>query len=192
MLDVIIQGPIDYTLLRRFHQDVVPRIEQSKQLNLYIDSAGGIVLLAMALARFLSSLDNVWTYNIGTCDSAAILLFAAGKVRVVDEHGGTFFFHEVEKKLQGCFTLSTLAKEIKQLQKDTQLITQFLAERTGQPNALWIHYMRLSKQIDGNTAHSLNLATQCNVGIKGNPLHRTLQASTLITIRNCEQAPPRR
>lgn len=192
MLDVIIQGPIDYTLLRRFHQEVVPRIEQSRQLNLYIDSAGGIVQLAMALARFLTSLDNVWTYNIGTCNSAAILLFAAGKERIADERGCTFFFHEVEKQLQGGFTLSTLSQEIKQLQKDTHLIAQFLTEQTGQPQDLWLQYMQQSRTLDGNAAHSLNLATQCNAGITDNPSHHRLHPSSLITILNGEQAPPHR
>lgn len=160
LLNVLFASAIDQASLKRFYRKVVPRLEKTDLLNLYIDSAGGQVVVALGLARFLASLGKkVVTFNVGHCDSAAIVLFAAGHGRIANAEGCRFLMHEVGFELSGVQTLTSLAKIIRQLRRDTERICSFLEKRTGRSATLWERDMKKGRSLSPKSAQRRNLAT---------------------------------
>lgn len=158
-MTVLFSSAITHDSLESFYRKVVPRLMKTDHLELHIDSRGGEVSVALALARFLVSLKGkVTTYNDGHCDSAAIVIFASGKERVAGL-GCQFGMHEVGIETTGLQTLTTIAKVQKLLQRDTVRITQFLERRTGRAATLWKHDMCHARELSANMAVRSGLAT---------------------------------
>lgn len=112
-----------------------------KELHLLINSPGGSVPVALGLANFLESLPcKLITYNISRCDSAAIILFAAGEERICVPEG-TFFAHSVNIELSGQYSLDTLRMEYLKLQQDYKSILSYLSRKTAVSSRCWRNYM---------------------------------------------------
>lgn len=159
-LKVLFSSAITHDSLECFYRKVIPRLTKSDHLELHIDSRGGEVTVALGLARFLVSLKGkVTTYNDGHCDSAAVVVFASGKERVV-WRGSQFVMHEVGIETTGLHTLSTLAKVQKVLRRDTERITRFLERRTGRDALLWECDMRRNRCLSVDMALRNGLVTQ--------------------------------
>ena len=159
-LKVLFSSAITHDSLECFYHKVVPRLAKSDCLELHIKSLGGEVMVALGLARFLTSLKGkVTTYNDGHCDSAAIVIFASGKERVA-RRGCQFVMHEVGIDITGLQTLSTLTKVQKLLRRDTKCITRFLERRTGRDAFLWECDMRRNRRLSAEMALHNGLATQ--------------------------------
>lgn len=160
-LNVYFESDINGTSLKRFYEKVVPKLSEATRLNLYINSSGGTVAIALALARFIEKLQGeVWTYNAGHCDSAAVVLFAAGRVRVVNGRQSSFFVHEVRKEVQGLHSIKTLESELKILRRDTRDITSFLERCTKRKQGLWERDMKKGIVFTGERAVRTRLATK--------------------------------
>lgn len=159
-LKVLFSSAIKHDSLECFYRKVVPRLTKSDHLELHIDSFGGEVTVALVLARFLASLKGkVTTYNDGHCDSAAVVVFASGKERVVGT-GCQFVMHEVGIETTGLHTLSTIAKVQRTLRRDTKRITRFLERRTGRDALLWERDMRRNRRLSVDLALRNGLATK--------------------------------
>ena len=111
------------------------------ELHLLINSPGGSVPVALGLANFLESLPcKLITHNISRCDSAAIILFAAGKERICVPEG-TFFAHSVNIELSGQYSLDSLRMEYLKLQQDYKSILAYLSRKTSISFRCWRNYM---------------------------------------------------
>ena len=111
------------------------------ELHLLINSPGGSVPVALGLANLLESLPcKLITYNISRCDSAAIILFAAGKERICVPEG-TFFAHSVNIELSGQYSLDTLRMEYLKLRQDYKSILSYLSRKTSISSRCWRSYM---------------------------------------------------
>ena len=160
-LKVVFTSALDAFSLERFHRDVVPRLTKANALNLYINSPGGQVPVALALARFVQMLKGrTTTYNMCRCDSAAIVLFAAGQERIVAKKGCSFRLHEVEKELYGPQTIRMLKRELGELRTDTWKICRFLELQTGRTQLDWQGDMLRQRVLTGLSARRMNLATR--------------------------------
>lgn len=112
-----------------------------QELHLLINSPGGSVPVALGLANFLESLPcKLITYNISRCDSAAIMLFAAGEERFCVPEG-TFFAHSVNIELSGQYSLDSLRMEYLKLQQDYKSILSYLSRKTSISCRCWRNYM---------------------------------------------------
>lgn len=112
-----------------------------QELHLLINSPGGSVPVALGLANFLESLPcKLITYNISRCDSAAIMLFAAGEERFCVPEG-TFFAHSVNIELSGQYSLDSLRMEYLKLQQDYKSILSYLSRKTSVSARCWRNYM---------------------------------------------------
>lgn len=157
---ILLTSAINTESLNTFYQKAVPLLKKADHLNLYIDSAGGQVVVALGLARFLTSLGKkVTTFNVGHCDSAAIVLFAAGHERIANAAGCQFAMHEVGIGMSGIQTLASLAKIRRQLERDTNRICAFLERQTGRASQFWQKDMTRSRKLTSAAALRCRLAT---------------------------------
>jgi ATP-dependent Clp protease, protease subunit len=100
-------------------------------IHLGIQSRGGSVPVAVALANLMMGLScKITTYNIGNVDSSAVILFAAGQERVCSEKA-VFHMHPIGKELKGVQTHSSLLAAVREIEEDTDRVTEFLANRSG-------------------------------------------------------------
>ena len=88
--------PITTTTACQLIDTLVTKVpDDIQELHLLLNSPGGSVPVALGIANFLESLPcNLITYNISRCNSAAIMLFVAGKKRYCVPEG-TFLAHSV-------------------------------------------------------------------------------------------------
>lgn len=115
--------------------------DDTAELHLLINSPGGSVPVALGLANFLEGLPcKLITYNISRCDSAAIILFAAGEERICVPEG-TFFAHSVNIELSGQYSLDSLRMEYLKLQQDYKSILSYLSRKTSVSARCWRNYM---------------------------------------------------
>ena len=134
--------PITAITARSLIDTLVEQVPDSvNELHLLINSPGGSVPVALGLANFLESLPcKLITYNISRCDSAAIMLFAAGEERICVPEG-TFFAHSVNIELSGQYSLDSLRMEYLKLQQDYKSILSYLSRKTSISCRCWRNYM---------------------------------------------------
>lgn len=134
--------------------------DEVKELHLYINSSGGSVPIALEIAKFLDTLScKLITYNVEHCDSAAVLLFAAGAERVCDFHA-SFFVHTVSVKLAGEYTLDSIRTNYLKLKSDYDNIISFLSQKTNLSLAQWKSYMTENGHVfSAQEAFDYNLVT---------------------------------
>lgn len=119
--------------------DKVP--DGTAELHLLINSPGGSVPVALGVAQFLEGLPcKLITYNISRCDSAAIVMFAAGEERIsVPE--GAFFAHTVNIELTGQYSLDALHLEYLKLRQEYNSIISYLSRKTQISSSCWRNFM---------------------------------------------------
>ena len=113
----------------------------TKELHLFINSPGGSIPVALGIANFLESLPcKLVTYNTSRCDSAAIILFAAGKERICVPEG-QFLAHSFNIELSGSYSLDALALEYRNLRQEYKNVISYLTQKTGISQYSWRNYM---------------------------------------------------
>ncbi len=160
---VLFNSSVSMTSAERLVDGVLDKMEDMDELHLFIHSPGGNVSQALCLARFLQSLPyQITTYNLAGVDSAAILLFAAGDVRIAAPQS-SFYFHEISLELQGNVTIRDLTCYLNELNGDVRNMTTYLAERTGRSAAMWRNLMQRNALVSAQQAHRNGLASRIDV-----------------------------
>lgn len=128
------------------------------QNHLAIQSPGGSVPVALALANLLLSLScPITTYNIGNVDSAALIIFAAGTKRICSPKA-LFHTHPISKNVEGIQTIETLSSLIQEIEEDTRRVAEFLADRAkNTPASTWKELMSKTHIISSDEALKMGL-----------------------------------
>lgn len=130
----------------------------SKQLTVFISSAGGDIDVAIELYNFIRSLDcRVKMVNTSYVNSAAVIVFLAGDERVC-LHNSSFYVHSVSKKLDGNYTAVELLREVKEMKTNTDKIAELLAENTIKNKAYWKQMMSKGLIITSKKSVELGLS----------------------------------
>lgn len=99
-------------------------------LYLLLSSHGGEVDAGVTLYNFLKSLPvKIVTHNIGTIDSIANIIFAAGKERYAVPHS-VFLFHGVQMNLNGQLSLPQVDEIRDRIIKNHETIAGILNDNT--------------------------------------------------------------
>jgi ATP-dependent Clp protease protease subunit len=107
-------------------------IHKVSNIHFMISSPGGSVDAGIALYNFLISLPcTLTTYNMGSIDSIANMVFIAGKERVA-KPSSTFLFHGIKWSfVSGTqFALPQLQEIISKISKDEAKIAEIIASRS--------------------------------------------------------------
>ncbi|MBQ5666365.1 MAG: ATP-dependent Clp protease proteolytic subunit [Akkermansia sp.] len=164
--DLVIHGVVDDlmadSLLREFQTG---GYRNDTHLRLFLNSSGGSMSIAMAIARILlSSFRRISTYNLSKVDSAAIIIFLAGSARYCCPTAG-FLFHAPKIQLNGSYNQRELMEYMALLQSDSEVMARYYHERAGiLPEALQ-NYMKEQTNFDCSMALQTGLAT----GVCENP-----------------------
>lgn len=132
--------------------------DNCERIHLAIQSLGGAVPVALALANMLKSLKcEIKTYNVGNVDSAAIIVFSAGTDRVCSAHA-TFGVHPVAKILNGEYTAESLTQILNEIEIDTEKVAECISQniKSTTPSA-WKTIM--------STYHTLNAKEAIDIGL---------------------------
>lgn len=141
--------------------ELLKDIEDGATLNLYINSRGGVVPVAIGVYNFIHSIKGlkVNTYNMGHCDSAATLLFMLGNKRYVTKVS-SFYMHSLQVKLQQMQTISTLKDAVVNLTEDTKNFINLLSGSSNISKMQWKVWMNdKGTLIKAKKALSIGLAT---------------------------------
>lgn len=141
--------------------ELLKDVEYGATLNLYINSKGGVVPVAIGVYNYIRSIKGlkVNTYNMGHCDSAATLLFMLGKKRYVSK-AASFYMHSLQVKLQQAQTISMLKNELVNLTEDTKNFINLLSSSSNIPKKQWQVLMSdKGTLIRAKKALSIGLAT---------------------------------
>lgn len=101
-----------------------------EEIVLLISSPGGFVDPAMMAYNYLKGCPaKLTTHNIGTCESIAVVIFAAGDTRLSVPHG-RFLIHDLTWTFPATTTyqVSQLEEILKRLRNDADNIAGILAE----------------------------------------------------------------
>ncbi len=161
---IVFSLPITAVTARELINVIVNKVPNGvKELHLLINSPGGSVPIALGIANFLEGLScKLVTYNISRCDSAAIMVFAAGTERICLPDA-TFFSHSVQIELSGQFSLETLHLEYLKLKQEYKSILAYLSRKTLISSVLWKKYMtEVGHVFSSNEALRKGLATSIN------------------------------
>ncbi|MCQ2966334.1 MAG: ATP-dependent Clp protease proteolytic subunit [Alphaproteobacteria bacterium] len=137
-----LQGSISTENVRPLIQSIYEN-SNVRKLSLYINSHGGVVSVTIGLFNFIKTIKNleIITYNVGYCDSAAILLFLLGQKRFVSGVA-TFYTHPLQIKLNKPQTISSLTEELKSLKKDRLNFIKLLSENSNISARKWNYFMK--------------------------------------------------
>lgn len=132
--------------------------EGISELFLLLNSPGGSLRLALGILNFLESLPlKITTCNMSSCDSAAMLLFLAGKQRICTPES-RFWLHPVFKESPIVHTEDELKVELNCLRQDNNAVAEAIALRTDGDVSKWKEAMLSKKFISAQEALELGLA----------------------------------
>ena len=122
--------------------DFIINMKQETTLNLYINSRGGIVPVAIVFFNFIKSIKGlkINTYNMGHCDSAATLIFMLGQRKYVLKNA-SFYMHSLQLKLPYPQTINTLKNELKNITEDTNIFINLLVNNSNISKKQWNLWM---------------------------------------------------
>lgn len=128
-------------------------------LSISISSPGGDVDVAIELFYFLRSLEcKVQTINTSYVNSAAILIYLAGDIRMCHV-GSTFYIHSISKRLKGVYDIKTLLREVKEMSVNTDIVSTILEQRTKKRKSYWKGLMSKGCILKAEQALKLGLAS---------------------------------
>lgn len=124
-------------------------------VTIRINSGGGSHVDSLAIYSVLRSYKgSVTTLAVGTCQSAAVLVFAAGDIRVAAKETW-FMVHEESGKISG--STSELKSEIAyQARQETQW-SELMEYRTGCSRQTWDKLSRATTYLNAEEAKELGL-----------------------------------
>ena len=131
------------------------------KIHLMLSSPGGQVAEGITLYNLIRSLPiPVYTYNIGTVNSIANVVFQAGERRITATNS-SFMFHGVGFDIQNArMELTHLIEKIQELQKDEALISAIMVERTGLSDAQAQNLFRTMAFMDAKKAVESGIADE--------------------------------
>ena len=139
-------------------KNLIKKNPESNSLTIYISSQGGNVDIAVELFNFLKLLDcTIRTVNISCVNSAAIIIFAAGRERICLPCS-SFYVHSVSKNLNGNFTAADLLREVKEIAANTDKIATILESASNKNKFYWKRLMRNGCLLTAQKAKELGLA----------------------------------
>ncbi len=164
--DLVVSGSINDMLAERLIVELQQeQYQRDIPLRLFLNSPGGSMPIALALARLLlSSFNTIETYNLATVDSAAVCLFLTGERR----HAFTtsrFYLHpptiqhDAPLSQEGIRELSLLLKS------DTAAMTAFYHERTGIRQKKLASWFRHHTVLTGEQSLRERISTELCCGI---------------------------
>ena len=159
--DLLISGGMNRKLVDKILDEIQQEHYQSEtRLRLVIDSPGGSVTHSIFLARVLmNSFNDIYTYNFGVVDSAAICLYLCGSKRFACP-SSRFFLHPPGVKVDGIQTEEQLKNILRGLQTDTQNMVDFYTERTGVSPKTWKTIFRRTCYITADAARKFRIVTR--------------------------------
>lgn len=138
-------GEINEENVRSFIDEIKRDVKEnpkSTTLTVFISSEGGNIDIAIELFNFLKLMEcKVITVNTSVVNSAAIIIFAAGKKRVSLPYS-SFYIHSVTKELNGIFTADGLLREAREMKKNTEKISEILANTSNKNKSYWKRLMK--------------------------------------------------
>lgn len=127
------------------------------EIILLLNSPGGSLRLALGILHFLEMLPiTITTYNLSSCDSAAVLLFLAGKRRICTPDA-RFWLHSVYSESPVVHTEEELIIEMNCLKQDNEAVISAIASRTNGDKEQWTTAMLKKSFISAQEAQSLGL-----------------------------------
>ena len=153
-------GGVNEENIRSFMNEIKHAVDESPNattLTIYISSLGGNVDIAIELFHFLKLLDcTIRTINVSCVNSAAIIIFAAGKERI-SLPCSSFYVHSITKNLNGNFTADDLLREAKEMAANTDKIATILAGISNKHKSYWKRLMKKGYLLTSQKAKELGL-----------------------------------
>lgn len=138
-------------------KNLVEKNPNATSLTIFISSQGGNIDIAIEIFYFLKLLDcNIITVNISCVNSAAIIIFAAGRERI-SLPCSSFYVHSVTKELNGNFTATDLLREASEIKANMDKIATILASTSNKNKAYWKRLMRKGCLLTSKKAKELGL-----------------------------------
>ncbi len=154
-------GPISAPMTRRFlaAMDILENEHDCLPISVQIFSDGGEAHAGLAIAgRIKSSVADVDTTVYGTAQSAATLIFAAGRYRHMSKLAWVMV-HESSDEPDGAVNSSRMKSQAKQLEREDQHWNKFMEEFTGTPAATWGKLDEKETYLNAEQCLELKLAT---------------------------------
>lgn len=127
-------------------------------IEVFICSEGGDAKCGLAIAGLLKAhKGTVITYAFGCIESAAVLIFAAGKYRRMSRMAWAMV-HESSSEFEGNSTAVT--HEIQQMEREDQYWNRFMEEFTGTAESVWADLDSNETYLTADECLKLNLATE--------------------------------
>lgn len=161
-MQISFSDPINTTTAKGFIgllKEICVQYPDTQNLTINISSPGGDVDVAIELFYFLRNLDcEIQTVNTSYVNSAAILLFLAGDVRICHS-GSTFYIHSIHKRLKGNYNAQMLEREMKEIVANTDVVTTLLEQRTQKSKRYWKGLMQKGCILKAGQAIKYGLAS---------------------------------
>lgn len=153
-------GGVNEENIRSFMNEIKHAVDENPNattLTIYISSLGGNVDIAVELFHFLKLMDcKVRTVNTSYVNSAAIIIFAAGKERI-SLPCSSFYVHSITKNLNGNFTADDLLREAKEMSTNADKVATILANISNKSKAYWKRLMRKGCLLTSQKAKEVGL-----------------------------------
>lgn len=137
--DIVMCGVINDEMARHVIVEIQRECyTRETELRLFIDSSGGSMPIASALAHILlSAFPNLTTYNLSSVKSSAMYLYLCGGKRICYPEG-SFMMHPaaVECRMSQ-MDAAALREHMQSLEMDTESAVRFYQSRTGIESKCW-------------------------------------------------------
>ncbi len=101
-----------------------------EEITLYVSSLGGDFDLAVSFVELVRTKNiNLKTIALGAVSSSSVLIFLAGKERIVTSNSH-FHLHELSKRLNGSFTSSEIIRLAEDAARGQHVYNSLIKERT--------------------------------------------------------------
>lgn len=131
-----------------------------RELTLTINSVGGCVSTSMAIYTLLRSLPiPVTTYIVGTCQSAAVIIFLAGSTRLITP-AASIMTHGPGRKTDQHITLESAEQIIQSLKRDQEAMALVFADRLGINHDRALQYVTGEHWFNATEAAEAKFATE--------------------------------
>ena len=154
----------DHTVSRLIDLAYTAQEEGSSQLHLYISSLGGRMHLGFTTYNFFRALDiPVYTYNVGTIEGAALMLYLASDKRAAAP-SSKFALSSFEWTFyRNTMYYPEIIEAYESLTHDVKCYTDIFKERTNGSFDIMASLRGLAKILDTSAALSVGLVTDTHI-----------------------------
>ena len=158
-------------------------LHKSEHIHLLISSGGGSVFHGISMYNYLKGLNiDITTYNFGSADSIATVLFCAGKNRVCVRHA-RFLIHPVSLNIAANLTLKDkdLEEQLKSVKIDTENIAKIISYTANKDIKDVEEKMHNRTTLNAEEAKEYGLATEISSNLyeNGNILYSIYEDGTI-------------